>query len=151
MAAPRTQRLGWLAQELSKGKSNAQIIIDGMASFPGVSETTMRKDLKEILQRITDIELENLPTIKARLMEVGWKLMEEARQLAQLGPAVTQFKTLAIISGAMSEKSTETTTNNTGVPESTQVRERIAIMMRNKKLREDAVAAGIDLEALKDK
>lgn len=149
MSAARNIRLGWIAQELASGKSNAQIVLDCMARFKGVSEKVARKDLKEILQRLTEIELECLPEVKTRMMEVGWKLLEEARKLGQYGPAVNQFKTMAIMSGALDEKK-ESKQENTGTPENAIIRERISQLMKSKRLQEDAKAAGIDLEALKD-
>lgn len=150
MSAARNQRLAWLAQEISKGKSNAMIVVDCMAAFPNVSEKTVRKELKELLQRFQEIELESLPELKARFLEIGFKLMEEARSLAQMGPAVNQFKTLAAISGVLNEKKLEDSGAPTGNPENALVRERIAQLMKSKAVRAQAKEAGIDLDALKD-
>ncbi len=148
MSAPRNKRLAWIAQELGVGKSNAQIVLDCMTIFPGVSEKVARKDLKEILQRLTEIELECLPEVKQRFMEIGWKLLQEARSLAQMGPAVNQFKTMATMAGVYNEK--PTTDNSGDSPESAVVRERIAQLMKSKRIREDAQKAGVDLDKLKN-
>lgn len=150
MGASRNQRLAWIAQELSKGKSNAAIVLDCMTKFPGVSEKVARKDLKEILGRLTEIELETLQDAKTRFMEVGWKLLEEARSLAQMGAAVNQFKTLVAMAGLLNEKQ-EATKEATGVPESNVIRERIAQLMKSRKVQAEAKAAGIDLAEMKDK
>lgn len=149
MSAARNQRLAWLAQELSKGKTNAAIVLDCMTKFPNVSEKTVRKELKELLQRLTDIEMECLPEVKTRFLEIGFKLLEECRSLAQMSAAVNQFKALAQMSGVLSEKPAESTSGpSNGSPESIIVRERIKQLMKNKNIREQAEAAGIDLDEL---
>lgn len=148
MSAARNQRLAWISQEIAKGKSNATIVLECMAKFPGTSEHVARKDLKELLQRLTEIELENLPEIKTRFLEIGWKLLEECRSLAQMGPAVNQFKALAIMSGVLNEKGVDTSGAATGSPESEVVRNRIKELMKNKKIKQEAKDAGIDLDEL---
>lgn len=151
MSAARNRRLAWMAQEISKGKSNAMIVLDCMTAFPGTSEKTARKELKELLQRLTEIELESLPEVKSRFMEMGFKLLEECRSLAQMSAAVNQFKALAAIAGVLSDKpNQETTGQATGSPESAIVRERIKQLMKNKSVQEQAKAAGIDLEEMQD-
>lgn len=147
MSSPnRNTRLAWIAQEISKGQSNASIIVACMAKFPGVSEAVARKDLKEIMARLTEIELENLPEIKTRFMEIGWKLLEECRSVAQYGPAVNQFKTLAAMAGVLTEKGQIADGSPTGTPEAEIIRKRIAQLMKDKKVKADAEAAGIDLK-----
>jgi len=150
MSAARNVRLAWIAQELSKGKSNGQIILDCMTQFPGVSEKVARKDLKEILQRLTEIEADTLVEAKTRFMEIGWKLLEECRSLAQMGPAVNQFKTLATMAGVLNEKDPDKQAGPTGSPESAIVRERIAQLMKSKAVQEKAQEAGIDLDSMKE-
>lgn len=155
MSAQRNKRLAWMAQEISKGKSNSAIVLECMSLFPGVSETTARKDLKELMQRLTEIELENLPEIKTRFMEIGFKLMEDARSLAQLGPAANIFKTMAQMAGVLTEKVEHSGSvggaSGSPAPEASQVRERIAQLMRNKKVREAAKEAEIDLDSMNAK
>lgn len=155
MSAQRNKRLAWMAQEISKGKTNSAIVLECMSIFPGVSETTARKDLKELMVRLTEIELENLPEIKTRFMEIGFKLMEDARSLAQLGPAANIFKTLAGIAGVVSDKiehsgSIGGSGSGQPAPEASQVRDRIAQLMRNKNVRAAAKEADIDLDKMKD-
>ena len=105
MSASRNIRLAWIAQELAKGKSRASIVLDCMVQFKGVSEKTARKDLKEILQRITEIDNETLAEARTHVLEAGWALMQEARSLAQMGPAVNQFKNICTLMGLMSDRS----------------------------------------------
>lgn len=155
MSAQRNTRLAWIAQELAKGKSNASIVIDCMAKFRGVSEKTARKDLKEILQRFTDIENETIEESKAKFMEIGWKLLDDSRSVAQYGPAVNLFKTLAAISGLLDANSSGTISAPTGErgetssPEAKLVRERISQLLKNKQVQKQAQDAGIDLAELK--
>src|ERR1043165_5187980 len=101
MSATRNTRLAWLASQLAEGKSNASIVIDCMSKFRGVSEKTARRDLKEVLQRFTEIENDSIEERKSKFMEIGWKLMEDCRSVAQYGPAVNLFKTLSAISGLL--------------------------------------------------
>lgn len=151
MSAQRNKRLAWMAQEISKGKSNAAIVLECMSFFPGVSEATARKDLKELMQRLTEIELENLPEIKTRFMEIGFKLMEDARSLAQLGPAANIFKTMAQMAGVLTERVEHSGSISTAAtPEASTVRDRIQKLMRNKHVREAAKEAEIDLDKMKD-
>lgn len=149
MSANRNQRLAWLMQQLDKGKSNAQLVLELMSTFKGVSEKTARNDLHELLDRLTEIELENAPQLKQRMVEIGFKLMEDARALGQLGPAVSQFKNLSALMGLLDPKSdTSGGTNGlaTGTPDNQIVRERIAQLMKDKKLRLAAKEAGIALD-----
>lgn len=150
MSAARNLRLAWLAQELSKGKTNSAIVLDCMTKFPNVSEKTIRKELKELLQRLTDIEMECLPEVKTRFLEIGFKLLEECRSLAQMSAAVNQFKALAQMSGVLSDKPSDQSTSgpSNGSPESAIIRERIKQLMKNKSVREQAEAAGIDLDEM---
>lgn len=148
--ATRNHRLAWLATELAKGKSNSGVIMEYMTVFPGISEAVARKDFKELLQRMQEIELETLAEAKTRFMEQGWKLLEECRSLAQMGPAVNQFKTLATIAGVFNDKPGEDSKGNTGTPEAQAVRERIAKLMKDRKITDAAKEAGIDLSALRN-
>lgn len=149
MSAARNRRLAWLSQEISKGKSNATIVAECLVAFPGTSEKTVRKELKELFVRMTEINLETLPETKTKYLEIGFRLMEEARGLAQLGPASNLFKTLATIAGVMDEKGKESDAP-TGTPENALVRDRIQQLLKNKNIRKTAEEAGIDLDALKD-
>lgn len=155
MSVSRNTRLAWLSQRLSEGKTNAQIVLDALQKFPGVSEKTIRSELKKMLERLTDIEMENLPLVKQRMLEIGFKLMEEARDHSQYGPAVAQFKTLAILTGAIDPKGDSPGSAGSsgsgvgGVPEASTVRDRINKLMQNKKVLAEAQAAGIDLDQLK--
>jgi hypothetical protein len=158
MSAARNTRLAWIASELGQGKSNAQIVIDCMAKFHGVSETTARRDIKEVLQRFKDIEDDSIAENKTKFMEIGWKLLNDCKSVAQYGPAVNLFKTLAAISGLLdSDKNGNAyapaghggVAPETGTPEAKLVRERIASLLRNKEVKNQANAAGIDLSVLR--
>lgn len=161
MSSARNTRLAWIAQELANGKSNAMIVVECMAKFHGVSEKVARADLREILQRFTEIENDSIEESKAKFMEVGWKLLADARAVTQYGPAVNLFKTLAAISGLLdgngggetrplgNAKTPLGSAGGAGTPEASVVRERIAELQRNKAVRESAREAGVDLAALK--
>ncbi len=151
----RNTRLAWLAVELAKGKSNAAIVVDCMTAFHGVNEKTVRRDLKDILQRFTEIENDTIEEARTKFMEVGWKLLNETRSVAQYGPAVNLFKTLAAISGLLdSDRGGTISTPGSdgslsGSPEAKLVRDRIAQLLKNRSVQSSAKEAGIDLLALK--
>lgn len=158
MSAARNNRLAWIAAELGNGKSNAQIVIDCMAKFRGVSEATARRDIKEVLQRFKEIEDDAIEENKTKFMEIGWKLLNDCKSVAQYGPAVNLFKTLAAISGLLdSDKAGNayapaghgSAPTETGTPEAKLVRERITSLLRNKEVKKQAQEAGIDLAVLK--
>ncbi len=146
MSANRNKRYSYIAEELKKGQSNASIIMGCMATFPGCSEATARRELKEIIQRLTEIEIENFPEVKTRFMEIGWKILEDARQLGQMSAAVNQFKAMAQIAGVLTEKVQVDNTPTQAAPEASIVRERIALLMKSKKIRQEAEEAGLELE-----
>lgn len=151
MSANRNKRLAWIAQEITQGKSNPQIIIDMMKFFPGVSEKVAKADLKELLERFSEIDEETIATAKAKYLEMGFKLLQDCRAAAQFGPAVNQFKALAQIAGVMAEnnKTPESGPNaNNGSPENAMIRERIKTLMKNKAVKKQAQEAGIDLKEL---
>jgi hypothetical protein len=149
MSANRNKRLAWVAQEIAKGKSNPQIILDMMKFFPGVSEKVARADLKEILERFSEIDEETIASAKAKYLEMGFQLLQDCRQAAQFGPAVNQFKALAQISGVLTEKGNAgSTPEQQGSPENTTIRERIKALMKSKNVKKAAEEAGIDLKEL---
>lgn len=148
MSANRNKRLAWIAQEITQGKSNAQIVLDIMKTFPGVSEKVARADLKEILGRFSEIDEDTIASAKARYLEMGFKLLEDCRKAAQFGPAVNQFKALAQIAGVMSDKPDANNPANQGSPENAVIRERIAQLMKNKQIKKSAEEAGIDLKKI---
>jgi hypothetical protein len=150
MSAARNTRLAWMAQELARGQTSATIVLNCMTKFPGVSEKTARRDLKELLVRLNEIELEMLPEVKHRMMEIGFKLMNDSMSVAQYGPAANIFKTLSVMTGAIDLKGTSTDSEKTqGQPDASQVRDRIKKLMESKKIKAEAEAAGIDLTELK--
>lgn len=153
MSANRNKRLAWIAQEITQGKSNPQIILDMMKIFPGVSEKVARADLKELLDRFSEIDEETIANARAKYLEMGFKLLEECRLAAQFGPAVNAFKALAQISGVMGEKSSapggENNPNN-GSQENAVIRERIAQLSKNKAIKRTAEEVGLDLKKLND-
>ena len=134
--------------ELNKGKSNAMIVLECMLQFPTVSEATVRKDLKEIIQHLHSIELENAPEIKTRMLEVGWKLLEDARAYGQMSAAVNQWKNMANVLGITSESHMQD--NQSAAPENNIVRERINKLMKNKRVMDEANRLGLDLDSLKE-
>ena len=157
MSATRNARLAWIAQQLAKGKSNANIVIECVATFRGVSEQVARKDLKAVLQRFTEIENETIEESKTKFLEVGWKLLEETRSVAQYGAAANLFKTLAAISGLLESTKTggiyapagEPGGAISGNPEASVVRDRITALLKNKSVQTMAKESGIDLAVLK--
>lgn len=158
MSAMKSQRLAWIASQLGEGKSNAQIVIDCMSKFRGVSEATARRDVRDVLQRFQEIEDDAISENRTKFLEIGWKLLSDCRAAVQFGPAVNLFKTLAAIQGLLDADSKGNiytpagqgqAPTDTGTPEAKLVRERIANLLKNKNVREQAQAAGIDLTQLK--
>ena len=149
--AKRNARLAWLAQNVGKGKTDAKIVIECMAAFPGVSEKTARAELKEIYQRFAEINLENLGDQKVKFLELGFEMLQEMRSALQLGPAANHFKTLASIAGVVTEKTQVDQTVNTGTPApaAETVRNRISQLTNDPKIRERAKKLGLDLDNIK--
>ncbi len=146
VSANKNKRYAWIAQELSKGQSNASIVLGCMTVFPGLSEKTARQDLKEILQRLTEIECETLPETKQKYLETLWKSFRDASSLGQYSAAANFAKLLAQIEGVITEKVQVETKPTLAAPEADTVRERIALLLKNKRIRQDADAANIDLD-----
>lgn len=148
--AKRNARLAWLAQQVGKGQTDAQIILLCMAAFPGISEKTARAELKEIYQRFADINSENLADQKVKFLELGFEMLAEMRNALQLGPAANHFKTLASIAGVVTEtsKSTVDQTINPGMPapSADTVRDRIAKLRKDPKVLERAKKLGLDID-----
>lgn len=151
--AKRNARLAWLAQNIGKGQTDAQIVLSLMAAFPGVSEKTARAELKEIYQRFADINSDNLPDQKVKFLELGFELLQEMRSALQLGPAANQFKTLASIAGVVTEKSSAqvdaTVAQGVPAPKPDTVRDRIAKLRSDPKIIERAKKLGLDLDDIK--
>lgn len=147
--AKRNARLAWLSQEICKGKTDAQTVFDCMAVFPPASEKTVRADLKEVYQRYSEINEDNLPEQRVKFLELGYALLEEMRNAMQLGPAANQFKTLANIAGVVTDVSkvqVDQTINSAPAPKAETVRSRIAQLSSDPKIREKAQKLGLDLD-----
>ena len=144
-------RRAWLAERLGNGKSDAENIQHCALLFR-VSETTVKKDLAAIYDRWMEIDRELAPKHKAQFMELGLKILEEARSAANdpttpanFGPVVAQFKTLAIISGALTEKPA-TVQIVDSKPSDQAMRDRIEKLKADPKIRERAMKIGLDLD-----
>lgn len=147
--AKRNARLAWLAQNICKGQTDAQIVIGLMAAFPGVSEKTARMELREIYQRFSDINAENAPDQKTKFMELGFQMLEEMRQGFAHGPAAQHFKTLATIAGVVQEKvQVDQTVNSSPAPKADVVRDRISKLSSDPKVKERAKKLGLDLDII---
>lgn len=147
--AKRNARLAWLAQEICKGQTDAQVIINCMAAFTGVSEKTARAELREIYQRFSEINADNLPDQKTKFLELGFVMLQEMRQNLQLGPAANHFKTLANIAGVVTDNSKVSSTsevNLTSAPKADTVRSRIEALRSDPKVRERAKKLGLDID-----
>jgi hypothetical protein len=152
MSVNRNKRLAWISQQIAECKSNATIIRECMQIFPGISEKTARADLKELMERMTEIEMENLPEAKTKHLELAFRILDESLKLGQLGPAANMWKNMAVVMGLANDKDqTTNSTNSTSTPEADKVRARIAELMRKKSVRDAAKEANIDLDAMKDK
>lgn len=149
--AKRNARLAWLAMQVGKGKTDAMLVLECMGAFPGVSEKTARAELKEIYQRFSDINSDNLAEQKVKFLELGFEMLEEMRAAMQLGPAANQYKTLAAISGVASEKSQvdQTVSVGTPSPKAETVRDRIGKLINDPKVRERAKRIGMDIDDIK--
>lgn len=147
--AKRNARLAWLAQEICKGQTDAQIIIGLMAAFPGTSEKIARQELREIYERFADINSENLPDQKVKFMELGFQMLQEMRDAFAHGPAAQHFKTLATIAGVVDQKVTvDQTVTQVSTPKAEVVRERISKLANDPKIRERAQKLGLDLDEI---
>jgi len=96
MSAMKSQRLTWIASQLGEGKSNAQIVIDCMSKFRGVSEATARRDVRDVLQRFQEIEDDAIQENRTKFLEIGWKLLSDCRAAVQFGPAVNLLRRLRL-------------------------------------------------------
>lgn len=146
--AKRNARLAWLAQQVGKGQTDAQIVIKLMAAFPGVSEKTARAELKEIYQRFSEINSDNLGDQKVKFLELGFEMLAEMRSALQLGPAANLYKTLAGVAGVVTEKTQVDQTVIQGVPapKADVVRDRISKLRKDPKIIERAKKLGLDLD-----
>jgi hypothetical protein len=146
--AKRNARLAWLAQNICKGQTDAKIVIGLMAAFPGTSEKTARVELREIYSRFSEINAENMPEQKVKLMELAFDLLEQCRQNMQLGPAVNQFKTIAQMSGVITDKVQvdQSSSGGTPAPKADVVRDRISKLANDPKIRERAKKLGLDID-----
>lgn len=145
-------RRAWLSERIGDGKSDAKLIALGAAKF-GVTEKTIRKDLDYIYDRWMEIYEASQPARIAQFMELGLTLLEECRDAGSkslhYGPAVSQFKNLAIMAGVMRDGlmgKQETVAQGETRPDDNAIRERINSLQKDPKIRERAMKAGLDLE-----
>jgi hypothetical protein len=88
-------------------------------------------------------------------MELGLNLLAECRDAGSktlhYGPAVQQFKNLAIMAGVMRDglmgKQSQVAGSGETRPDDQTVRERINSLQKDPKVRERAMRAGLDLDA----
>jgi hypothetical protein len=148
------RRRAWLSERIGNGSSDASLVALAAATFK-VSEKTIKKDLSWVYDRWMSIWEETQPAQVAKFMEMGLELLEECRdagrKTASFGPAVQQFKTLAIMAGTMRDglspnRSSEPAQAGDTRPSDDVVRERIASLKNDPKVRERAMRAGLDLD-----
>ena len=153
-SAKHNARLAWLAQQVGKGQTDANIILLLMAAFPGTSEKTARAELKEIYQRFADINSDNIGDQKVKFLELGFEMLAEMRSSLQLGPAANHFKTLASIAGVVTENSKshvdQNVTQGSPAPKADIVRDRISKLRSDPKIIERAKRLGMDIDDLKE-
>lgn len=148
-------RRAWLAERIGDGTSDAKLVALAAVTF-NVQEVTIRKDLSAVYSHWMEIWSETEPARVAKFMELGMNLLEECRAAGRttmhFGPAVQQFKNLAIMSGTMrdglSSRSDPTPTGDTR-PDDVSIRERIDALQKDPGVRERAMRAGIDLAKVK--
>jgi hypothetical protein len=145
-------RRAWLSERIGDGKSDAKLIALAAATFR-VSEKTIKKDLDIVYERWIEIYEASQPGRIAQFMELGLTLLEECRDAGSkslhYGPAVAQFKNLAIMAGVMREGlmgKQEPATQGETRPSDQDIRERIVSLQKDPKVRERAMKAGLDLE-----
>lgn len=145
--AKRNARLAWLAQNICKGQTDAQIVIGLMAAFPQTSEKTARAELREIYQRFGDINSENAVDQKTKLMELAYAMLQDMRDGFAHGPAAQHFKTIAQMAGVLQEKvQVDQTITTTPAPKADVVRDRIGKLANDPKIKERAKRLGLDLD-----
>lgn len=146
-------RRAWLAERIGDGTSDAKLVALGAATFR-VSEKTIQKDLSFVYDRWIEIYEANQPGRVAQFMELGLSLLAECRDAGSktlhYGPAVQQFKNLAVMAGVMREGlmgKQEPASNQDTRPDDQAIRERIVTLQKDAKVRERAMRAGLDLDS----
>jgi hypothetical protein len=140
-------RLAWLATQYMKGRPDASVITEMMQVFAPVSEKTCRAELKELYQRFSEINDENIPLARDKLMELTYTMIEECRNALQLGPAVNALKLYAQISGVLTDKvKLDQTVHTDPAPKADTVRDRISTLMDNPEIKKKAQKLGLDLD-----
>lgn len=147
-------RRAWLAERIGDGTSDAKLVALAAVTFR-VSEKTIRKDLDFVYDRWIEIYEASQPGRIAQFMEMGLSLLQEARDAGSktlhYGPAVAQFKNLAIMAGVMKDglglgKQDSSPAHGDTRPDDQVVRERIASLQKDPTIRERAMRAGLDLD-----
>lgn len=148
-------RRAWLSERIGDGSSDAALVALGAATFR-VTEKTIKSDLAWVYDRWMDIWEENQPNQMAKFMTLGLSLLEECRDAGSktlhYGPAVQQFKTLAVMSGVMrdgltpNKQSEGPAQSGETRPSDDTVRERINSLKKDPKVRERALRAGLDID-----
>lgn len=148
-------RRSWLAQRVGTTETDSTLVAQCAAVFK-VSELTVRKDLKWVYDRWIQIDAEMAPMHKARFMELGFTILQEARDAAKdplqhstFAPVVAQFKNLAVLSGVMRDGlqgSQAPASVGETRPQDLTLRERISQLKNNPAVRERAMKLGLDLD-----
>lgn len=150
----RNARLAWIAMNaFGKAKTDADIIIELMGAFPGTSESTARADLKALYQRYYDINQDNIDFAQAAALKQAYELYEKCVNLCQMSAAVKLLEHVHKLLGLGNiDKFSHTQTDaNQTTPAPDIVRERIAKLMRDKQVNENADSAKINLTELAGK
>lgn len=147
----RNARLAWIAMNaFGKNKTDARIIIELMSAFPGTSEQVARTDLKALYQRYYDINQDNIDHAQAQALEQAYDLYEKCINLCQMSAAVKILEHIHKLLGlGQIDKSSGTPVDATqATPAPEIVRDRIAKLMQDKAVKENAEEAKINLTEL---
>jgi hypothetical protein len=120
-----------------------------MTAFPGTSEKLARQELRDLYQRFSDINADNLPEQKVKFLELGFQMLDDMRQGFAHGPAAMHFKTLAAIAGVNTTDKlvVDQTVSTAPAPKADVVRDRLDKLTQDPKVRERAKKLGLDLDS----
>jgi hypothetical protein len=120
-----------------------------MTAFPGTTEKVARQELRDLYKRFSDINTDNLPDQKVKFLELGFQMLDDMRQGFAHGPAAMHYKTLATIAGVNTTDKlvVDQTVSTSPAPKADVVRDRLAKLTQDPKVRERAKRLGLDIDS----
>lgn len=139
------EKRAWVRQHLGDITSDGELLTQFAQHFGMRNEDNASRELREIMDADASIEKQFEGSSAARHLALGQRLLDMMVADKAFGPASVVWKAMSQVKGL---EQTKVQVEVSGAPNAEIVRARIAKLMADRQVREQAQAVGVDLDRL---